>query len=139
MAPNNKTGLPEVDGTGIPERNGKRAATTPAKKASKVKKMASSDKSSAKPERVVSKNWCEDCKKPCSREPCENPHMNTGALCGAVVCDACDEAGHPGGGFCKDCQRWACGGCFGVREFDAGTFDKYCPTCLIPWFIQVAP
>ena len=116
---NSLSTLPDVN-VGVPERS------APAKKKSKAQPKT-------KPRKPMDA-LCDECNGLTDRVPCQNPHMDTGVLCGSIICAKCDEDGHPSDGFCDDCQRGCCGGCFGVRSFDEGTFASYCNVCKLPWF-----
>ena len=120
-------GAPLTDGTGVPERKGK--ATRKAKP--KERTVAATVAAKAEGDSTL----CDECRQPTTRRPCANPHMVSGVLCGQRLCAECDEDGHPGkDGFCDDCARACCGGCFGIRSFDRGLYNDACSSCNIPFF-----
>ncbi|KAL1510558.1 hypothetical protein AB1Y20_006859 [Prymnesium parvum] len=93
-------GVPAVDGRGVPERQGRSAVGVLAPIGGG---MTSQDAEELKAgQRGERPQTCDEyasvesnhrCGRWCSKAPCANPHMDTGKLCGAVVCDLCDEEG----------------------------------------------
>eukprot|EP00966_Prymnesium_polylepis_P108319 2507199-Prymnesium_polylepis.1 len=121
-------GAPLTDGTGIPERKGKVARKAKSKERAVAEGAGTlCDAATVAAKAEGADTLCDECRQPTTRMPCQNPHMGTGVRCGQRLCSQCDEDGHPGdNGFCADCKRSTCGGCFGIRSFDRGMYHDAC-------------